>query len=60
MANSPYGGSIECIRCIYRKEGITAFYRSYATQLFMNVPFQALHFMSYEFWQQVKFFDNNL
>jgi len=53
MMHSPYGGSIECIRCIYRSEGIGAFYRSYATQLFMNVPFQFVHFIAYEFWQQV-------
>ena len=31
--------------------GFVAFYRSYTTQLTMNIPFQALHIMSYEFAQ---------
>ncbi|CAJ0559511.1 unnamed protein product, partial [Mesorhabditis spiculigera] len=53
MAFSPYGSSIECVRCIYRREGIKAFYRSYATQLTMNIPFQMIHFSAYEFWQQL-------
>ncbi|CAK5080563.1 unnamed protein product [Meloidogyne enterolobii] len=53
MHYSPYGGSLECVRCIYKTEGISAFYRSYSTQLLMNIPFQAVHFMSYEFWQQL-------
>ncbi|KAI1715238.1 mitochondrial carrier protein [Ditylenchus destructor] len=53
MLYSPYGGSLECARCIYRSEGISAFYRSYSTQLFMNLPFQSVHFMTYEFIQQV-------
>ncbi|XP_030586057.1 mitoferrin-2-like isoform X2 [Archocentrus centrarchus] len=30
-----------------------AFYRSYTTQLTMNVPFQALHFMTYEYLQEL-------
>lgn len=55
MMYSPYGGSFECVKCIYRSEGITAFYRSYVTQLFMNIPFQSIHFITYEFIQQVKF-----
>lgn len=53
MQFSPYGGSLECARCIYRTEGIGAFYRSYSTQLFMNIPFQAVHFMAYEFFQEM-------
>ncbi|CAD5209604.1 unnamed protein product [Bursaphelenchus okinawaensis] len=53
MHCSPYGGSLECARCIYRTEGISAFYRSYSTQLIMNIPFQAVHFMTYEFLQKV-------
>jgi solute carrier family 25 iron transporter 28/37 len=32
-----------------KQEGIRAFYRSYTTQLSMNIPFQTLHFMVYEF-----------
>ena len=60
MHYSPYGGSLECVRCIYKTEGISAFYRSYSTQLLMNIPFQTVHFMSYEFWQQVFFCILNL
>ncbi|CAL2033071.1 unnamed protein product [Caenorhabditis brenneri] len=53
MAYSPYGSSLECARCVYNREGIAAFYRSYTTQLAMNIPFQSIHFMGYEFWQHV-------
>ncbi|KAI6241785.1 hypothetical protein M3Y99_00299000 [Aphelenchoides fujianensis] len=53
MKFSPYGGSLECARCVYRTEGLTAFYRSYTTQLMMNVPFQAVHFVTYEFFQEI-------
>ena len=56
MAFSPYGSSLECVRCIYRREGFVAFYRSYTTQLTLNVPFQTCHFVTYEFVQQVKIF----
>lgn len=38
---------------VYRSEGIRAFYRSYTTQLTMNIPFQSIHFMTYEFVQTV-------
>lgn len=55
MIYSPYGGSVECVKCIYRVEGWQAFYRSYATQLALNVPFQSVHFMTYEFFQQVNY-----
>lgn len=51
MYNSPYRNVMTCITNIYRKEGIYAFYRSYTTQLAMNVPFQMIHFMSYEIAQ---------
>ncbi|CAI5440834.1 unnamed protein product [Caenorhabditis angaria] len=53
MAFSPYGSSLECARCVLNREGIGAFYRSYTTSLAMNVPFQAIHFMGYEFWQHI-------
>uniref|UniRef100_A0A0N4ZFS7 Mitoferrin-1 n=1 Tax=Parastrongyloides trichosuri TaxID=131310 RepID=A0A0N4ZFS7_PARTI len=53
MIGSPYGGSVECVRCIYRNEGITAFYRSYTTQLAMNIPFQTIHFLAYEGCQSI-------
>ncbi|EGW32873.1 uncharacterized protein SPAPADRAFT_60218 [Spathaspora passalidarum NRRL Y-27907] len=34
---------------IYKKEGITAFYISYPTTLFTNIPFAALNFGFYEY-----------
>lgn len=42
MVYSPYGSSLECARCIYKVEGIAAFYRSYTTSLIM-VNFSILH-----------------
>ncbi|KAF7264127.1 hypothetical protein GWI33_000597 [Rhynchophorus ferrugineus] len=53
MVNSPYKSVMSCILDIYRTEGPKAFYRSYTTQLTMNVPFQSIHFMVYEFAQKV-------
>nr|XP_028563737.1 mitoferrin-1 isoform X4 [Podarcis muralis] len=52
MYNSPYKTVLECIRTVHRTEGMGAFYRSYSTQLTMNIPFQAIHFMTYEFMQE--------
>ncbi|XP_038126839.1 mitoferrin-2-like [Cyprinodon tularosa] len=53
MFNSPYRGVSDCIGSLLRQEGAAAFYRSYTTQLTMNVPFQALHFMTYEYLQEL-------
>ncbi|XP_067278496.1 mitoferrin-2 [Pseudorasbora parva] len=53
MYNSPYRGVLDCMRCVWQREGVLAFYRSYTTQLTMNVPFQALHFMTYEYLQEL-------
>ncbi|XP_048836115.1 mitoferrin-1 [Brienomyrus brachyistius] len=52
MYNSPYRGLLDCVRSVKRAEGMAAFYRSYSTQLAMNVPFQAVHFVTYEFMQE--------
>lgn len=49
--NSPYRSSLNCMIDIYRREGFHAFYRSYYTSLFMNIPFQSIHFMTYEMMQ---------
>lgn len=46
---SPYRGVLHCVRTVFQEEGIKAFYRSYTTQLSMNIPFQCLHFTVYEF-----------
>ncbi|KAM8885722.1 mitoferrin-1 [Spinachia spinachia] len=52
MYNSPYRGLWDCLKTITRNEGLGAFYRSYSTQLTMNIPFQAVHFISYELSQE--------
>ncbi|XP_030319844.1 mitoferrin-1 isoform X1 [Calypte anna] len=52
MFNSPYKSVLACIRTVQRTEGFGAFYRSYTTQLTMNIPFQAIHFITYEFLQE--------
>ncbi|XP_063818339.1 mitoferrin-2 isoform X1 [Pseudophryne corroboree] len=52
MYNSPYRKVTDCMRAVWRNEGAGAFYRSYTTQLTMNIPFQAIHFMTYEFLQE--------
>ncbi len=52
MYNSPYHNSFDCLRRVLRTEGLPALYRAYFTQLSTNVPFQCIHFMSYEFLQK--------
>ncbi|XP_077456105.1 mitoferrin-1 [Stigmatopora argus] len=52
MYNSPYRGLWDCVSTVARTEGAGAFYRSYSTQLTMNVPFQAVHFVTYESTQE--------
>jgi len=49
MFDSPYKGVYDCARHIYQTEGMLAFYRSFSTTLTMNLPFQCLHFVTYEF-----------
>lgn len=51
MFSSPYKNCTQCFLHIWKAEGYRAFYRSYATQLTMNVPFQGIHFMMYELMQ---------
>ena len=48
MYDSPYRGVVDCAKKVWRHEGIKAFYRSYTTQVTMNIPFQSLHFVVYE------------
>ena len=48
---SGYRTCLQCSRSIMRKEGVWAFYRSYTTQLVMNVPFQSIQFVMYEVMQ---------
>uniref|UniRef100_A0A336MCP7 CSON013171 protein n=1 Tax=Culicoides sonorensis TaxID=179676 RepID=A0A336MCP7_CULSO len=53
MYNSPYKSVIHCAQMVYQQEGMRAFYRSYMTQLCMNLPYQAIHFSTYEFFQNL-------
>lgn len=45
---SPYKNAFHCALTVFRKEGIFAFYRSYTTQLTMNIPSQCTNFIVYE------------
>ncbi|UYV62414.1 SLC25A37 [Cordylochernes scorpioides] len=49
--NTPYKGVLDCFWRVLNTEGPRAFFRSYTTQMTMNIPFQSIHFMSYEFMQ---------
>lgn len=51
--NSPYHSVFSAIKSIYKTEGMKAFYRSYTTQLTMNIPYQSFHFMIYEAMTEV-------
>lgn len=53
MYNSPYKSVVDCARTVFRQEGVSAFYRSYTTQLVMNLPYHAIHFSTYEFFQEM-------
>jgi len=51
--NSPYKSSLSCVTDVWKKEGFRAFYRSYLTTLTMNIPSQSIHFITYEFMQEL-------
>lgn len=53
MYASPYKNCVQCFLHVWRVEGTQAFYRSFTTQLTMNIPFQCVHFVTYEFLQEV-------
>jgi solute carrier family 25 iron transporter 28/37 len=48
---SPYSGAIDCLRKIRQREGLSVLYRSYTTQLTMNIPFHSVHLITYELLQ---------
>ncbi|XP_039099693.1 mitoferrin-1 isoform X2 [Hyaena hyaena] len=52
MYDSPHRSALSCVWTVWRTEGLGAFYRSYTTQLTMNIPFQSIHFITYEFLQE--------
>eukprot|EP00127_Corallochytrium_limacisporum_P000963 Clim_evm47s33 gene=Clim_evmTU47s33 len=43
-----YNNAFNVAGSILKTEGIGAFYRSYSTQLTMNIPYQSVHFVVYE------------
>ena len=47
--DSPFRGLFHCASQIFKTEGIGAFYRSFTTQVTMNIPFHCTHFVTYEF-----------
>lgn len=53
MENSPYKSVTECIKSIYGKDGVAGFYRSYTTQVFMNIPRQCIYMTLYEYMKYV-------
>jgi mitoferrin-2 len=53
MYNSPYTNVYSCALQIWKKEGVRAFYRSYLTQVTMNIPFQSFHLITYEYMQEL-------
>ncbi|GER37938.1 mitochondrial substrate carrier family protein [Striga asiatica] len=48
LEGSPYRGVCDCVRRVFTEEGINGFYASYRTTVFMNAPFTAVHFATYE------------
>lgn len=50
--DSPFRGVFHCASQILKAEGITAFYRSFTTQVTMNIPFHCTHFVTYEFMRE--------
>jgi solute carrier family 25 iron transporter 28/37 len=48
VRHSAYAGVLDCIRTVFAREGLRAFYASYPTTVAMNVPFQTVHFAAYE------------
>eukprot|EP00803_Ostreobium_quekettii_P000592 evm.model.scf_649.1 EVM.evm.TU.scf_649.1 scf_649:5955-12306(+) len=48
LVNTPYRSVYDCTTRTFREEGVWAFYRSYRTTLFMNVPYMAVQVSTYE------------
>lgn len=50
---TPYRSSLDCACKVFAQEGWQAFYYSFGTQLLLNIPYQSLHFVVYEFAQDL-------
>eukprot|EP00002_Diphylleia_rotans_P024321 TRINITY_DN4799_c0_g1_i1.p1 TRINITY_DN4799_c0_g1~~TRINITY_DN4799_c0_g1_i1.p1 ORF type:complete len:264 (+),score=63.80 TRINITY_DN4799_c0_g1_i1:630-1421(+) len=48
MENTPYRGTMDCIKQVIKIEGVGAFFISYPATVVMNIPFVAAHFTTYE------------
>lgn len=48
VRGSTYRSMLDCVRTVYTREGLTAFYLSYPTTLFMTVPFTAIQIAAYD------------
>lgn len=48
LGSGVYRGVWDCTKTVFKEEGIRAFYASYRTTVFMNAPFTAVHFSTYE------------
>jgi len=48
-----YKGLMDCVRTVIRTEGFGALYAGYSTTLVMNVPYNAVQFMSYEWLRSI-------
>ncbi|KAI8855159.1 mitochondrial carrier domain-containing protein [Chytridium lagenaria] len=53
MHGASFKGVVDCARTIFRNEGLRAFYVSYPTTLSMTIPFQSIHFATYEYFRKV-------
>ncbi|KAI8802395.1 mitochondrial carrier [Cladochytrium replicatum] len=49
---STYRSMIDCFKSVVRTEGVGALYISYPTTLTMTIPFQSIHFASYEYFRK--------
>lgn len=48
IKGSTYQSILHCAKTVYTKEGLTAFYASYPTTLFMSIPFAAIQIAAYD------------
>jgi solute carrier family 25 iron transporter 28/37 len=53
LPGQTYQGVIQCASSIFQREGLKAFYVSYPTTLSMTIPFQSIHFATYEYFRKV-------
>jgi solute carrier family 25 iron transporter 28/37 len=51
--DSPFTSVYRCGLEIFRREGLSAFFISYPTTLFLNIPFQMVQFPTYEFLRKL-------